>query len=70
MVIGVVVTVKAVVSDSSDGSTQALGFSIVGTSWGLGSVIGPALAGAIADPIGQYNLNITSEFNIQLESLS
>ena len=35
---------------------------MLGTAWGLGSVIGPALCGAIADPIGQYNLNISSEF--------
>lgn len=61
LVPGVVGTAKAVISEISDDSTQALGVSIISTSWGLGFVIGPAISGAISDPIGQYNLNITSE---------
>ena len=57
---GVVGTAKAVVSEISDDSTQALGVSVISTSWGLGFIIGPAISGAISDPIGQYHLNITS----------
>ena len=59
--VGVVGTAKAVISEISDDSTQALGVSIISTSWGLGFVIGPAVSGAISDPIGQYHLNITSK---------
>ena len=59
--IGIVGTGKAVVSELSDDSTQSLGVSIISTSWGMGFIIGPAISGAISDPIGQYNLNITSK---------
>ena len=59
--IGVVGTAKAVVSELSDDSTQSLGVSIISTSWGMGFIIGPAISGAISDPIGQYKLNITSK---------
>ena len=58
---GVVATCKAVISEVSDDSNQAFGISIVGSSFGLGYIIGPAISGAISDPIGQYNLNITSK---------
>ena len=54
-------TVKAVVSEASDDSNQAFGISLISCAWGLGLIIGPAVSGAIADPIGQYNLNISSE---------
>ena len=30
-------------------------------AWDCGLIIGPALSGIIADPIGQYNLTIASE---------
>ena len=59
--VGVVGTAKAVISELSDDSTQSLGVSIISTSWGMGFIIGPAISGAISDPIGQYNLNITSK---------
>ncbi len=55
-------TSKAIVSEVSDDSNQAMGITMIGTAWGAGLLIGPALSGVIADPIGQYNLNITSEF--------
>ena len=58
---GIVGTAKAVVSEISDDSTQSLGVSVISTSWGMGLIIGPAISGAISDPIGQYNLNITSK---------
>ena len=58
---GVVSTAKAVMSEVSDDSTQAFGVSLVGASYGLGIIIGPAVSGAISDPIGQYNLTIDSE---------
>ena len=65
--IGVVGTAKAVVSEISDDSTQSLGVSIISTSWGMGFIIGPAISGAISDPIGQYNLNITSKMKYAKE---
>ena len=48
-------------SEVTDDKSQAFGIAIVGTSWGVGYIIGPAVSGAIADPIGQYDLNITSK---------
>ena len=54
---------KAVVSEMSDDSNQAFGITMVGTAWGSGYIIGPAISGAIADPITQYNLTITSELS-------
>ena len=52
-------TVKAVISESSDDSNQALGMTVITSAYGTGLILGPAVAGAIADPIGQYNLTIT-----------
>lgn len=60
---GVVCISKAVISEVSDDSNQAIGITLVGTAFGSGYIIGPAVAGAIADPVGQYNLTITSELN-------
>jgi MFS family permease len=62
---GVIVTSKAVVSEISDDSNHAIGISMVGTAMGFGYIIGPAVAGAIADPVNQYNLTISSK---QLET--
>ena len=58
---GMVGTVKAVISEVSDDTNQAFGMSLVSSAMGLGFIIGPAVSGAIADPIGQYNLTIHSE---------
>ena len=60
---GVVGTVKAVISEASDDTNQAFGISLISCAWGLGLIIGPAVSGAIADPIGQYNLNISSKLS-------
>ena len=67
MITGVVGTTKAVVSEISDDNTQALGVSIISTSWGLGFIIGPAVSGAISDPIGQYDLIVTSKTTQYIE---
>ena len=48
-------------SEVSDDSNHAIGISTVGASVGFGFIIGPAVAGAIADPLVQYNLTVTSE---------
>lgn len=56
---GVVGTVKAIISESSTDSTQAIGMSLIMCSFSLGMVVGPAVSGALADPIGQYNLTIS-----------
>lgn len=57
---GIVGTMKAVIAEASDDRTQAFGVTVLTTAWGLGFIIGPALSGAIADPIGQYNLTISN----------
>ncbi len=59
---GVVGTVKAVISEVSDDSTQAFGVTVLGVSWSLGIILGPAISGAISDPIGQYNVTFDSKF--------
>ena len=57
-------TVKAIVSESSKDSNQSLGMAIIAAAWCLGLVVGPAVAGATADPIGQYNLTISGAYKI------
>ena len=49
------------IGEASNNSNQALGISVVCGAWELGFILGPAVSGAIADPIGQYNLSISSE---------
>ena len=59
-VAGTVTSCKAMISEASDDRFQAFGLSIIGASWSLGFILGPAVSGAIADPVGQYNLTISS----------
>ena len=63
---GMVGTIKASLSESSNNSNQAIGIAILISAFGTGLVIGPSLSGAIADPIGQYNLTINSELHKSL----
>ncbi len=56
-------------SEVSDDSTQAFGVTILGASWGLGIILGPAVSGSISDPIGQYNLTIDSEVLVNADGL-
>ncbi|CAI7992238.1 Protein ZINC INDUCED FACILITATOR-LIKE 1 [Geodia barretti] len=58
---GVAGTVKAIISESTTNRSQALGMSLIICAFSLGLIMGPAVSGALADPIGQYNLNISSE---------
>ena len=58
---GIIGTGKAVLSESSNDENQAFGMSLLACSWGLGLVIGPALSGISADPLGQYNISLGSE---------
>ena len=58
---GIVTSGKAIVCEASDDRNQVFGLSVLGAAWGCGLIIGPALSGVLADPIGQYNLTITSE---------
>ena len=58
---GITGTVKAIIAESSVTSNQqALGLSVVAASWGVGLIVGPAVGGALSDPINQFNLNISS----------
>ena len=61
---GVIGTAKAVISEASDDSNQAFGIAIVACAWGVGLVLGSAVSGAVADPIGQYNLTISSKQSV------
>ncbi|CAK9236620.1 unnamed protein product [Sphagnum troendelagicum] len=45
---------KAYVSEVSNANHQALGVSIIGTSWGLGLILGPALGGYLSQPALKY----------------
>lgn len=56
-------------SEVSDDSNHAIGISTIGVAVGFGFVIGPAVSGAIANPVAQYNLTVTSEM-AQLAKLS
>ena len=51
-------TLRAVTSETSDNSNHAFGMSVLGCAMSTGFIIGPAVAGVSADPIGQYNLTI------------
>ena len=59
--VGVIGTCKAVVSEVSDDNNQAIGVAVLASGVFTGFIAGPAVGGAIADPVGQYNLTITSE---------
>lgn len=63
---GMVSTSKAVMSEISDDSNQAFGLGVLGTAWGVGYILGPAISGAIADPIRQYNLNLSVSSKLEL----
>ena len=58
--VGILVTVRAVISESSNDANQAFGFSIITFSWLLAVVVSSAVSGVTADPIGQYNLTLPS----------
>ena len=57
---GLISACKAVISEASDDSNQAIGMTVVGAAWGIGYIVGPAMSGALADPIGQYNITSKS----------
>ena len=48
---GIVGTLKASLSESSDNTNQAFEMTVLTSAFGTGLVIGPALSGAIADPL-------------------
>lgn len=60
--LGIVGTVKTIVSESSTDKTQAFGLSLLASAFGFGLIVGPALSGAVSDPINQYNITLNSKF--------
>ena len=66
--IGVTGCTKACMAENSTNDNQALGVAVLALSWGIGIVIGPAISAVTADPIGQYNLNITSKQTVSIVS--
>lgn len=55
-------TVKAVVSETSSNTNHALGMSVLTAATSLSYILGTAVPGLLADPIGQYNLSINGNF--------
>lgn len=51
---GLLGTIRAYVSEICREEQQAFGMSMVGTVWGLGLVIGPAIGGYLAQPSSKY----------------
>lgn len=48
---GNILIAKIIISDITDETNQAVGFSMVGLLWSIGSVIGPAVGGFLYDPL-------------------
>ncbi|XP_058108923.1 protein ZINC INDUCED FACILITATOR-LIKE 1-like [Magnolia sinica] len=51
---GILGPIKAYASEVGHREHQALGLSIVSTSWGIGLIIGPAIGGFLAQPAEKY----------------
>ncbi|CAK9217602.1 unnamed protein product [Sphagnum troendelagicum] len=51
---GILGTTKAYASEICNEKHQALGISVVGTCWGLGLIIGPAMGGYLSQPAIKY----------------
>ncbi|KAH9571136.1 hypothetical protein CY35_02G077200 [Sphagnum magellanicum] len=51
---GILGTTKAYASEICNEKHQALGISVVGTCWGLGLIIGPAMGGYLSQPALKY----------------
>eukprot|EP01137_Pigoraptor_chileana_P005423 Opistho-2@48465 len=47
---GLIGACKAIISEISDETNQAQGMSIVGTAWGIGLIMGPAVGGILSEP--------------------
>ena len=58
---GVIVVLRAVISESSTNTNQAFGFSVLTFSWMSAAMMAPLFSGLSADPIGQYNLTLSSK---------
>ena len=59
----------AVLSESSDNSNHAFGMSVITCAMSTGYVFGPAVSGALSDPIGQYNLTISGMIAVVVHHL-
>ncbi|XP_078363022.1 uncharacterized protein LOC144647143 isoform X2 [Oculina patagonica] len=57
---GVVGTCKAIASEVSDDTNQALAMSVLLTAWNMGLIIGPAIGGYLAEPVQKYS-NVFTE---------
>jgi MFS family permease len=42
--------IKTMVADSCDASEQPVALGVITFAWGLGSILGPLIAGLLADP--------------------
>ena len=60
---GILSTISTVLAESSTDKNRAFGMSLLTVGWAVGMIIGPAVSGVLADPIGQYNLTISSKLS-------
>ncbi|XP_020614457.1 probable peptide/nitrate transporter At3g43790 isoform X2 [Orbicella faveolata] len=52
---GVIGTAKAIVSEISDDTNQALAVSVILTAWNMGLIVGPGIGGYLAEPVQKYS---------------
>ena len=57
---GILSTSNTIMAESSTDKSRAFGMTLLSTGWSLGMIVGPAVSGVLADPIGQYNLTLNS----------
>ena len=60
---GILSTINTILAEASTDRNRAFGMSLLPTGWALGLVMGSAISGFLADPIGQYNLTIDSKWS-------
>lgn len=53
---------KAVVSESSNDKTQAIGMSAISCAIISGHIFGPAVSGVIADPVQQFGISNSESY--------
>lgn len=52
---GVIGCAKAIVSEVSDNTNQALAASVILTGWNMGLIVGPGIGGYLAEPAQKYS---------------
>ena len=68
---GNMATIKAVVSEVTDKSNEAFGFSLLTLAWGLGTLASMSIGGLLYDPVNQWHLfrNTTTATQIRTRDI-